>query len=268
MMTRGRTKLLRRCALRMKCPSIFSAASKSAITPSRIGRIAVMLPGVRPIISLASVPTASICAFTVLTATIDGSLRTMPWPRANTQVLAVPRSIARSFEKNDIALSSTPGLLGRFGGSQHTDVGDSARRVPALVQRCSAYFGADLPVTARLCTLICRFRRRKSDSEGRFRNCWIRQGAVSAARAAMRSPWRARLERRRSPLRVSRLLRAHVRRQNALAQTDALWGDFDEFVVVDELDGLFEAQAARWDQPDRLVRARRAHVRLLLFLRD
>ena len=60
MTTRGRSQPLRLCALRMKCVSIFSAASKSAMTPSFIGRIAVMVPGVRPSISLASVPTASI----------------------------------------------------------------------------------------------------------------------------------------------------------------------------------------------------------------
>ncbi|MNC86200.1 hypothetical protein D3C83_18390 [compost metagenome] len=69
------------------------------MTPSRIGRIAVMLPGVRPSISFASFPTASIWSLTLLTATMDGSFRTMPLPRANTHVLAVPRSIARSFEK-------------------------------------------------------------------------------------------------------------------------------------------------------------------------
>src|ERR1043165_4204164 len=84
-----------------------SAASKSAMTPSRIGLMAVMLPGVRPSISFASLPTASICALTVLNATMEGSLRTMPRPRANTQVLAVPRSIARSFEKTASAPSST-----------------------------------------------------------------------------------------------------------------------------------------------------------------
>ena len=54
MTTRGRSQPLRLCALRMKCVSIFSAASKSAMTPSFIGRIAVMLPGVRPSISFAS----------------------------------------------------------------------------------------------------------------------------------------------------------------------------------------------------------------------
>jgi len=63
--------------------------------------------GVRPSISFASLPTASICALVVLNATIDGSLSTMPRPRANTHVLAVPRSIARSFEKNANAPSST-----------------------------------------------------------------------------------------------------------------------------------------------------------------
>ena len=82
MTTRGRSQPLRLCALRMKCVSIFSAASKSAMTPSFIGRIAVMLPGVRPSISFASVPTASMRPVTLLNATIDGSLTTMPLPRA------------------------------------------------------------------------------------------------------------------------------------------------------------------------------------------
>src|SRR6188508_2166424 len=60
-----------------------------------------MLPGVRPSISLASLPTASTRPLTLLMATIDGSLTTMPLPRAYTQVLAVPRSIARSLEKSE-----------------------------------------------------------------------------------------------------------------------------------------------------------------------
>jgi len=34
-------------------------------------------------------------------ATIDGSLTTIPLPRAYTQVLAVPRSIARSLENRE-----------------------------------------------------------------------------------------------------------------------------------------------------------------------
>src|SRR5262249_54261942 len=71
------------------------------MTPSFIGLIATMLPGVRPSISLASLPTASILPLTLLIATIDGSLTTIPFPRAYTQVLAVPRSIARSLENSE-----------------------------------------------------------------------------------------------------------------------------------------------------------------------
>ncbi len=66
----------------MKCASIFSVTSKSAMTPSFIGLIATMLPGVRPSISFASLPTASIFPVTLLMATIEGSLTTMPLPRA------------------------------------------------------------------------------------------------------------------------------------------------------------------------------------------
>ena len=72
---------------------------KSAITPSFIGRIATILPGVRPSISLASLPTASISPVVLLMATIEGSLTTMPLPFAKTSVFAVPRSMARSEEK-------------------------------------------------------------------------------------------------------------------------------------------------------------------------
>src|SRR3954465_9895115 len=57
-----------------------------------------MLPGVRPSISLASLPTASTSFVFLFTAMIDGSLTTMPLPFAYTSVLAVPRSIARSLE--------------------------------------------------------------------------------------------------------------------------------------------------------------------------
>ena len=66
----------------MKYVSIFSATSKSPITPSRIGRIATMLPGVRPSMSFASRPTASTPPVTLFIATIDGSLLTMPLPCA------------------------------------------------------------------------------------------------------------------------------------------------------------------------------------------
>src|SRR5918999_1219513 len=71
------------------------------MTPSFIGFIATMLPGVRPSISFASRPTASTRPLILLIATIDGSLTTMPLPRAYTHVFAVPRSMARSLEKSE-----------------------------------------------------------------------------------------------------------------------------------------------------------------------
>src|SRR6201999_152388 len=76
-----------------------SVTLKSAITPSFMGLMATMLPGVRPSISLASLPTASTSPVFLLIATIEGSLTTMPLPRAYTKVFAVPKSIARSLEK-------------------------------------------------------------------------------------------------------------------------------------------------------------------------
>src|ERR1700733_12116663 len=76
-----------------------SVTLKSAITPSFIGLIATMLPGVRPSISFASRPTASTSPVDLLMATIEGSFTTIPLPFAKTRVLAVPRSIARSDEK-------------------------------------------------------------------------------------------------------------------------------------------------------------------------
>jgi hypothetical protein len=58
--------------------------SKSAITPSFMGRMATMFPGVRPSISFASLPTASTLLpprASCCTATTDGSLETIPTPR-------------------------------------------------------------------------------------------------------------------------------------------------------------------------------------------
>ena len=76
----GLAKLRRLCTLRMKCLIISCATSKSAMTPSRSGRIASMFPGVRPSIRLASSPTASFCflPLRLMKATIEGSSRTMP----------------------------------------------------------------------------------------------------------------------------------------------------------------------------------------------
>src|SRR5882762_6127500 len=82
----------------MKYVSIFSVTLKSAITPSFMGLIATTLPGVRPSMSLASFPTATTSPLFLLMATMDGSFTTMPLPFAYTNVLAVPRSIARSEE--------------------------------------------------------------------------------------------------------------------------------------------------------------------------
>jgi hypothetical protein len=65
----------------MKWRSICSVTSKSAITPSLSGRIAWMLPGVRPSMRLASMPTACTSPLCVSIATTDGSESTMPRPR-------------------------------------------------------------------------------------------------------------------------------------------------------------------------------------------
>src|ERR1700727_1402378 len=75
-----------------------SVTLKSAMTPSFIGRMATMFPGVRPSISFASLPTASTSPLVLLIATMEGSLTTMPLPLAYTRVFAVPRSMARSDE--------------------------------------------------------------------------------------------------------------------------------------------------------------------------
>jgi hypothetical protein len=79
--TRGLAKNLRWCTFWMKYRSIFSVMSKSAMTPSFRGRMARMWDGVRPIMRLASAPTARMALFTVLMATTLGSFRTIPRPR-------------------------------------------------------------------------------------------------------------------------------------------------------------------------------------------
>ncbi|SPW33691.1 Uncharacterised protein [Edwardsiella tarda] len=79
----GRIKLLL-CTCLMKYCSIFSVTKKSAITPSFIGRMAAILPGVRPSICLASCPTAATLfgepARSWRMATTEGSFKTMPCP--------------------------------------------------------------------------------------------------------------------------------------------------------------------------------------------
>ncbi len=75
-----------RCTFLMNCLSISSVIVKSAMTPSFIGRIVTMLPGVRPSMRLASPPTAATergppGPRSWRIATTEGSFSTMPWPR-------------------------------------------------------------------------------------------------------------------------------------------------------------------------------------------
>src|SRR5579875_1496089 len=65
----------------MKWRSISSVTSKSAITPSFSGRMAEIVPGVRPSIRLASMPTAWTSPLRESTATTLGSDSTIPRPR-------------------------------------------------------------------------------------------------------------------------------------------------------------------------------------------
>src|SRR3989338_9395167 len=69
------------------------------MTPSFIGRYAIVSPGVRPPISLASFPTASILLSRTETATTEGSLRTIPLPGTKTSTVVVPRSMPSLGEK-------------------------------------------------------------------------------------------------------------------------------------------------------------------------
>src|SRR5580698_6758702 len=117
---------------------IRSVTSKSAMTPSLSGRTATMLPGVRPIIRLASTPTATIWPVLVLSATTEGSLSTMPRPRTYTSVFAVPRSTAMSRPRKAIALLIRDKNLP--AGSWQVSLQFSPRRAPA--RRPSHYMAA------------------------------------------------------------------------------------------------------------------------------
>ena len=77
---------------------ICSQALKSAITPSRRGRITRILLFVFSYIFFASVPTAIIFSVWVSSATTDGSLTEIS-PSDIITVLAVPRSMASSWVK-------------------------------------------------------------------------------------------------------------------------------------------------------------------------
>ena len=98
MTMRGRLRAPALRAFFIKYFSMAAVTSKSAMTPSFKGRTATMEPGVRPSISLACLPTASTSSERTSTATTEGSRITMPLPRINTNVFAVPRSMPISFE--------------------------------------------------------------------------------------------------------------------------------------------------------------------------
>src|SRR5215469_15039837 len=122
MTMRGCTRTRRLCAFWIKYVNIFSVTLKSAMTPSFMGLIATILPGVRPSMSLASLPTASTSPVFLLMATMEGSLTTMPFPAAYTSVLAVPRSIARSLE-NMLKSERRPWVREVRDGKPFKDIG-------------------------------------------------------------------------------------------------------------------------------------------------
>src|SRR5580698_2044144 len=115
-----------------------------------MGRMATMLPGVRPSISFASLPTASTSPLVLLIATMEGSLTTMPLPLAYTSVFAVPRSMARSDEnrlKSDrkfirkCIIRDQPG--GKFQAS-HLKVSHAPQRGKVLFYFLFCFHGARL----------------------------------------------------------------------------------------------------------------------------
>jgi hypothetical protein len=79
--TRGRLKRLTpaRCMIKRIMRWVMS---KSVMAPLRSGRTATMFDGVRPIMRQASWPTASTSLVWVFSAMTDGSLSTIPSPRA------------------------------------------------------------------------------------------------------------------------------------------------------------------------------------------
>ena len=71
-----------------------------------MGRSASIVPGVLPSILFASAPTAQTFLLVLYLATTLGSRNTIPRSRTNTKVLAVPRSIPMSLERNPKILPS------------------------------------------------------------------------------------------------------------------------------------------------------------------
>src|SRR3954467_9462740 len=96
------------CTFWMKCRSISSVTSKSAITPSLSGRMAEIVPGVRPSMRFASIPTAWTSPVRESIATTEGSESTIPRPRTYTSVFAVPRSTAMSRPPKPVRYEKKP----------------------------------------------------------------------------------------------------------------------------------------------------------------
>src|SRR5215213_7806565 len=96
------------CTFWMKWRSISSVTSKSAITPSLSGRIAEIVPGVRPSMRFASIPTAWTSPVRESIATTEGSESTIPRPRTYTSVFAVPRSTAMSRPPRPVRYEKKP----------------------------------------------------------------------------------------------------------------------------------------------------------------
>src|SRR3954468_18779661 len=92
----------------MKWRSISSVTSKSAMTPSFSGRMAWIVPGVRPSIRLASMPTACTSEARASIAPPRCSENTIPPPRTYTSVFAVPRSTAMSRPPKPVRYEKKP----------------------------------------------------------------------------------------------------------------------------------------------------------------
>src|SRR6266536_2152575 len=118
------------CTFWMKCRNICSVTSKSAITPSLSGRMAEIVPGVRPSIRFASTPTACTSPVRWSMATTEGSESTIPRPRTYTSVFAVPRSTAISRPPKPPRLSKRPMRSFESSSTEPVDPGKTLREEP------------------------------------------------------------------------------------------------------------------------------------------
>src|SRR3989344_1564502 len=124
------------------------------MTPSFIGRYAMMSSGVRPIIAFASAPMASIllfpcrpCAFP--TATTEGSLMTTPFPGTKTSTLVVPRSMPSFGEKKDIVCILSKGRIVRMQGEMNFVI-EGGKKLSGTVETSRSKNGAVALLAASL----------------------------------------------------------------------------------------------------------------------